>query len=293
MPDAKYVDIHGIRTRYVEAGEGRETIVLMHGGGFEDDGLAHSSWAWEFNLEALAAAEFRVLAIDAPGYGGSAVPTTEDGFGAPALAEHALGFVRAVAGGPVHLVGYGAGGMIAMRAAFAEPSLLRSCGVIASAAAAPAGDPLANLTLTKPLEPRYGRPAQAWVMERISFSPHHVLAGRFLDEATTDAVSAAPLRLQLTDGGMFDRIVRPSFARARVDNWRRLREDGFPVPIALIGGANDPLCPIENARALFGLIAPRQRIAHLRLIGCAGALVFREQPPAFNAILGGFIRALR
>ncbi len=290
----RFIDVGGVRTRYIEAGSGPKTIVLMHGGGYEDDGLGHNAQAWEFNLPALGAEGFRVVAFDAPGYGGTAAPADEEGFGLPALVAHALGFVRALGGGRVHLVGYGASGMVALRSAFAGPGLLRSVGVVDSAAAAPAGDPMVNLTLTKPLEPRYGRAAQAWVLERISFTPHHVAAGRFLENAAAAAMSEVPVnvRRQLTAGGVFDRIVRPSFARARVNNWLRLREDGLPVPVILIGGANDPLCPIENARALFDLIAPKQPVAHLRLIGRSGSMPFREEPGAFNSILGGFIRAL-
>jgi pimeloyl-ACP methyl ester carboxylesterase len=289
------VNIAGQRTRCFVAGDGSATIVLVHGGAYEDDGIAHSARAWEFNLEALAQAGLRVVAFDTPGYGESPAPVADEQFSVPAQVDHALRMVRAFGGGKVHLAGYGAGAMVAIRAAFAAPELLHTCCIIDGAGTAPAGDPLVNLTLSKPLEPRYSRPAQAWVLERTSFAPHHIAAGQFLAEAVARATTPAfmDMRRRLLQGGVFDRVVRPSAAKARVNTWTRLREEGLPVPALLIWGANDPLAPIENARALFGLIAPRQTVAHLRLIGRAGAMPFREQPASFNEILGGFIRAIR
>lgn len=293
MGEERYVDVAGVRTRCFVAGSGGPTLVLLHATDFGEDGVCHNALAWEFVLPALAPG-MRVIAFDAPGHGRSGPPAGDEGYGLPGLVAHARGVIEALAVGPVHLVGHDEGGMVALRLAFEAPQLLASCGIVAGAAAAPAGDPLSNLTLSAPLEPRFSRPGQAWVLERLSFTPHHVTAGGFLDEAVAAARGEGfrAARARLAEGGVHGKVARPSLARARVANWKALREQGLPVPTVLIWGANDPLSPMQNALSLFGLIAPGQRIAQLRFIGRAGTMPFREQPAAFNEILGGFIRAL-
>ena len=60
---SRFVDVDGIRTHYLEAGEG-PTVVLLHSGEF--GGCAEISW--EFNIPALAE-HFRVVAPDWLGFG--------------------------------------------------------------------------------------------------------------------------------------------------------------------------------------------------------------------------------
>ena len=64
----KYIDIDGLRIRYVERGEG-PVVVLLHGGS-----LGSSADVFERNLEPLAVAGFRAIAFDQPGFGLSDVP---------------------------------------------------------------------------------------------------------------------------------------------------------------------------------------------------------------------------
>lgn len=61
---SRYVDVDGIRTHYLEAGEVGPVVVLLHSG--EYGGCAEISW--EFTIPALAA-EFRVIAPDWLGFG--------------------------------------------------------------------------------------------------------------------------------------------------------------------------------------------------------------------------------
>ena len=70
----QFVEIDGVRLHYVERGNG-EPLVLLHGNGsmiqdFESSGLLD-----------MAAAKYRVIAFDRPGYGHTTVRAT--GFGRP------------------------------------------------------------------------------------------------------------------------------------------------------------------------------------------------------------------
>ncbi len=60
----RFVDVDGVRTHYLEAGEGGPTVVLLHSG--EYGGAAEISW--EYTIPALAP-EFRVIAPDWLGFG--------------------------------------------------------------------------------------------------------------------------------------------------------------------------------------------------------------------------------
>ncbi len=65
----KFIEIDGLRIRYVERGEG-PVVVLIHGGS-----LGSSADVFERNLEPLAVAGFRAIAFDQPGFGLSDVPS--------------------------------------------------------------------------------------------------------------------------------------------------------------------------------------------------------------------------
>ncbi len=64
-----FIEIDGLRIRYVERGEG-PVVVLIHGGS-----LGSSADVFERNLEPLAVAGFRAIAFDQPGFGLSDVPS--------------------------------------------------------------------------------------------------------------------------------------------------------------------------------------------------------------------------
>ena len=66
MPDwqSKFIDVDGIRTHYLEAGEG-PTVVLLHSGEFG----AAAEISWEHTIPALARAGYRAVAPDWLGFG--------------------------------------------------------------------------------------------------------------------------------------------------------------------------------------------------------------------------------
>ncbi|WP_202310837.1 alpha/beta fold hydrolase [Mesorhizobium sp. L-8-10] len=288
MLEDRWIDIGGVRTRYVKAGSSGPTIVLLHASGLSDQGICHNLRIWEANIADMAR-RARVVAFDALGQGRTDAPPDAP-FGFDRVIGHARAFIGAIASGPVHLVGHDEGGLAALRLAFEEPAMVSSVTIVAGKAVAPAGDPVSNLTLSAPLEPRYSGIGQTWVMERICHRVDHIDAGRFLAEAME--IAGEPAFRSLHGDSTFDAVMRPSLSRMRVDNWTRLREQGVPRPVMLVWGEQDPLSPVQNAMALFRLIAERQRDTQLRIIGRAGYMPFREQSAAFNGIVSGFVSAL-
>jgi len=89
--EAKFIDVHGIRTRYYDSGQG-EPMVLCHGHGW--DGSASAN-AWTLNIAGLSK-HFRVLAADKLGSGMTDNPKTDDGFTIENQVAHMWGLVEAL-----------------------------------------------------------------------------------------------------------------------------------------------------------------------------------------------------
>lgn len=113
----RFVESCGIKTHYLEAGEG-PPVVLLHSGEFG----ACAELSWEFNIGPLSR-HFRVIAPDWLGFGQSSKVFSFDdmpGLRIRAIAEllHELDISRA------HFVGNSMGGGLLARAAVGQPSPL-------------------------------------------------------------------------------------------------------------------------------------------------------------------------
>ncbi|GGZ84058.1 alpha/beta fold hydrolase [Streptomyces subrutilus] len=124
-----------------EAGEPvRGTALLLPGfTGSKEDFVAL--------LEPLAAAGYRVLAVDGRGQYQSPGPREEDAYALEELARDVLAQVRALDAGPVHLVGHSLGGLIARAAVLRDPAPFASLTLLSSGPAAIAEEQQARTKL--------------------------------------------------------------------------------------------------------------------------------------------------
>ena len=72
-PQDKFVAVDGLNLRYIEAGQGHP-LILLHGAS-----LGSSADVFLRNMSPLAAAGFRPIAFDSPGFGLSGTPTDHSG----------------------------------------------------------------------------------------------------------------------------------------------------------------------------------------------------------------------
>ena len=114
---SRVIEIDGIRTHYLEAGEG-PAVVLLHSGEF--GGCAELSW--EYMIPALAR-HFRVLAPDWLGFGKTAKIHDFDGKRAR-MVSHLIRFVETMALDVAHFVGNSMGATYLLQMAAERPCRL-------------------------------------------------------------------------------------------------------------------------------------------------------------------------
>jgi len=180
-------------------------------------------------------------------------------------------------GGKAHLVGHDLGGLAALSFALRYPEDVQAVTAISSAAAAPGGDGLENLTHAYPPQPLWSRASQAWALEQVSYSRHHI------DDRLLDAcVAAAKVQPQAVEKFNSD------VTQAKAMLFEACRGEGIRVPVQVIWGSHDPLGSIDLGLWLFRLVARRQAAAQFHVIQRTGALPFREDPVAFHQVVSAF-----
>jgi len=119
---AEYVRVgeenHNIR--YVSAGQGEQTLILIHG-------LGATAYTWRHLIDLLAE-EYRVYALDLIGFGMSDKPDAKP---SPRFfADFMVDFMDAVGADQAHLIGNSLGGAVAAATALWHPERVQTIGLI-------------------------------------------------------------------------------------------------------------------------------------------------------------------
>jgi pimeloyl-ACP methyl ester carboxylesterase len=119
-------EANGIRTNYLEAGSGTETVLLIHGSGPGVTSYAN----WRVVMPALAE-DFRVIAPDMVGFGYSDRPKDVT-YGLDTWADQVVGLMDTLGIDKAHLVGNSFGGSIGLRIAAQHPERVGKLVVMGS-----------------------------------------------------------------------------------------------------------------------------------------------------------------
>lgn len=263
----RQVTVDGRRLAYREAGEG-PVLLLLHG-------ISSGSGSWVRQLERLGD-RFRVVAWDAPGYGGSeplqsATPSASD------YARALLGLIEALGLERPLLVGH-------------------SLGALQAAAFAAAwGDRLAGLVLADPAQ-GYGQADAATRQEVFRKRPAMLKAlgpdGLARERAPALLSPGATVdKVALVADGM-RRLQLPGFSAAswllaHDDIWRYLPD--YRRALLVLCGDEDSITPPESAVAL----AERYGQALYVALPQAGHASYIDAPEAFDDAIAGFAQVLR
>jgi 2-(acetamidomethylene)succinate hydrolase len=118
-PSESFVELPAGSFRVLTWGDGRETVLFLHG-------LTAVADVWGPTVEHLPVNR-RYVALDQRGHGQSPRPPT--GYGTGAFVRDTLAVIRRL-GAPVHLVGHSMGARVAMLLAARHPAVLRSVAVV-------------------------------------------------------------------------------------------------------------------------------------------------------------------
>ena len=118
----RHADLMGLRLHYAEAGEG-PLVVLLHG-------FPEFWFSWRFQIPALAAAGFRVVAPDMRGYNLSDKPKGIESYALEELARDVERLIRALGEERAVIVGHDWGGIVAWAVAILHPERVEKLAIL-------------------------------------------------------------------------------------------------------------------------------------------------------------------
>jgi len=270
-----WVTIDGRDVNAIDVGEG-PVVVLVHG-------LSGNWQNWLETIPALAAAGFRAIAFDLPGFGHSEMPLGDISIPGYGLAVDGVMDALGVEG-PAAVVGSSMGGFIAAELAISRPQRVERLALVSAAALWNEQARARPLVAASKVSRFYAPllvPRGLRVVARLPRLRREALrAGGIRDGR---AISA-PLAYEVLSG-----VGRPGFIdalQALYDYRLRDRLPEIACPTLIAWGAADPVVPLRHAHELAALI-PGSRTVVFDRVGHAPML---EQPARFNSALLEFLR---
>ena len=234
----KFVQVDGLKTRYIEAGTGPAAI-LLHGAS-----LGSSADVFERNLQPLANAGVRAIAYDQPGFGLTDNPSD---YSVAYRRRFIMLFIDALGLESAALVGHSQAGSMAVGLAFEHPQRISKVMVVGSGSVLP---PLPEGQ--KQSGAREGEEGTAFeptieqtrALLEYNLFDHTLITPEVLEARHRMSVGknfeAFLKRGQATQGGGGGKESKPV--------WQRLTE--LPCPLLLIFGKNDRGNAYERAALL-------------------------------------------
>ena len=269
----RQVEIDGRAVNYVDIGAGdREPIVFVHGLGGQ----------WQNWLENLprAAQERRVIALDLPGFGLSAMPREPIAISSYGRTVEAL--IDRLGLGRVDVVGNSMGGYIGAEVAIQFPQRVDQL-LLVSAAGISSAD-LAHAPIMV-----LGRVAAAIATH--TAAQDRKLAGRPKSRhLALELVARHPSRLKpdLAYEGFFKGTGKPGFTdalRASLDYDFRDRLPDIGVPTLIVWGEKDSIIPVKDANEFERLIPDSRKV----VMKDTGHIAMAERPETFNELMMEFL----
>ena len=287
MTGEKFIDVNGIRTRYLDKGQG-EVLLLVHGSHMGTPDACESAMDWEFNFDVLAR-WFRVIAMDKLGQGYTDNPKSDSDYTMAATVDHAAGLLQTLQLNNVHVVGHSRGGYVVTRLTLDHPELVRSCIIVDSGTLAPGPSKTEYIMANAP-KPRLSRESQRWCIEHYSFTRDHI-TDKWLDMCEDIARSQKYQETvrKMEDEGLKRKQFFTHLALHKEETLNWIIQGKLTQPTMLVWGYNDPTAQLKRGHALFEIIADSNPRSDMHIINQAGHFCYREQPETFNGIVKGFV----
>jgi pimeloyl-ACP methyl ester carboxylesterase len=279
MGDLKFLELHGDRVAYRDAGHG-EVLLLIHG-------MAGSSATWRAVLPQLAK-KYRVVAPDLLGHGESAKPRGDYSLGA--FAVWLRDFLDELSITRATVVGHSLGGGVAMQFVYQHPDYCERLVLISSGGLGPDVGVILRLL---------SAPGAEFVLPVIA--PKPVLrVGDKVKSWLTSAGVQSPRGAELWSAysSLSDRLTRQSFLRTlrsvvdyrgqAVSALNRLKLQA-ELPVMAVWGEKDDIIPVEHA---YAAQAARQE-SRLEVLPGVGHFAQVEAPTKVVELIEDFIATTR
>ena len=273
-----FVKYNGMKTHFVEAGDG-EPVVLVHGGGPGACG-EHN---WSNNIPALAK-HFHVFAIDLIGYGLTDKPAIEYSY--QAKVAHVAGLIDTLGLEKVRMGGNSMGSYIALRYAMDNPENIKKVLMVATATVATA--------LGVGQVSQEGTKVRSVVGDVVTEQTMRDWLGMLINnkERITDQLVKRRVEYGNLPGAVeaqksyrshSSRIKTDANLHQYFDISQRLPKVTFPL--GLVWGKNDRFAPIELAENIKKALP---NLTEFHLVEGSGHQVQNDQPDKFNEIAINF-----
>lgn len=275
LVEKQQIEVDGLLTRYLTAGEG-PPLVLLHA-------LGESALDWRWVIPKLARTH-RVYAPDLPGFGDSAKPSAD--YSSAFFTRFVASYLDTLKIEHTALVGNSLGGLIALRLALSEPERVRTLSLVSSVGLGRE----VSYALRSSTLPAYGELAIAW-----SKTPFGAAQRAWLRSMLLFARSRlAPIEWMREQRrlaqlpGFLEAELATLRALANIGGQREVLLDRLPnleVPTLVVWGTSDRIFPSSQGREAVA----RLQDGSLNLIAGCGHLPHIEQPNRFVAALDRFL----
>jgi pimeloyl-ACP methyl ester carboxylesterase len=267
--DDKFVQVDGLKTRYLEEGTGPE-VLLLHGAS-----LGSSADVWERNLGPLARRGLRAIAFDQPGFGGTDNPSD---YSVAYRRRFILRFMDALGIKKANLVGHSQAGNMAVSLAFDHTDRVAKVVVLATGSVLP---PLAEGA-------KGGGEGEEGGSSEPGLNETRTLLENNLFNHSLITPEVLEKRHRMSVGKNFQAFLERSKAprgggKDAVPVWERLHR--LPVPLLMIYGKQDR----GSAAARTAALKERYPSLNLHLVDRAKHLAQWDAAEEFVSLCGKFL----
>lgn len=271
--ESRFIDIDGIRTHYLTAGDGEPVLLLP--------GLAASAaMSTEITIKPLAE-RFKVYALDLPGSGESEKPEID--YTLESAIRHVADFLDANNLDNISVIGLSRGGMIGLGLTLGHPKRVRRLVLVDSAGLGPEVNIAFRMLSLPVLGELFGAPPR--------FMGKAILKRTYQDSdnVNVDYLANEFYRLMHLPGAKsaFLKSIRHGVGmnglKPHVVMRDRLRE--ISAPTLIVWGSSDHVIPVDHAYATHKLISGSQ----LHIFSRCGHDPAQERIKDFVRLVAGFL----
>lgn len=265
MPlDFTFLDVDGLRVRYVDSGGSGLPLLLVHG-------LGGAIESWTNNIGELAKKDLRVIALDLPGFGYSDKPKMN--YTIKFYSDFVAKFVQALGVAPLAVVGSSLGGHVACELALAHPGVVSRLILVSPSGVLP------KSFKGSPALWRYMKVLEAKSVEEAKKALYAVD-----NKPVSDAYARAAYE-KIAMPGAKEAFLSALAGSARAPRLTAGRLSKIAAPILVLWGKDDTMIPAKYVEPLVKM--KKSRVVLLE--GC-GHRPHVDRPRLFNRMIADFVK---